>query len=264
MKQYLAIASKLITDNSWKTEWEIPAQLFGVEKYIKKGRLLRSQTFEDDDYPACVLGMFNNILIEEGKDKTKAFVDYVLKEELETASDSFIQKNNYFISMLSINNSNLKIQGVQFKFDKYLSLEELPDEFYRDLQGEINKAYNFGLFSVIPFLIRKFIENLIIDIFRKKYTMRNIDMFYDVNNHKCHNFSKVVENLSNHIDDFKHVEKNLDADFIKLINEYRESGNATAHSISIKFIKEDVDNLSNKADEVSYIIKLLVRVLNLV
>lgn len=71
MKQYLAIACKLITDSSWNTEWEVHSQIFGVDKYIRQGRLLRSQTFRDQDYSACVLDTFNQIFEKEGAEKLR-------------------------------------------------------------------------------------------------------------------------------------------------------------------------------------------------
>lgn len=264
MKQYLAIASKLLTDKAWDTEWLIASQMFGVEKYIKQGRLLQSQHYSNDDYPNCVINMFNKMLEGEGEEKTKVFVDYILNEELKYVDEAFLEKNKYFISMLSINNSGLEFESIQFTFDKFLDLSEVPDEFYRDLQDEINKAYNFGLFSIIPFLVRKFMENLIIDILRRKYTAQNINLYYDTRNHKCHSFSTVIDNLNNNISDFKNIERNFDSNFINIINKYRDKGNSTAHSISIKFGTEEISRLKDQSEEIGYVLKLLIRVLSLI
>ena len=88
MKQYLAVTTKLITDCSYRTNWELSAQLFGLEGYVSKTyRLLRSQSWGDDDYPSCVLNLFNAILESEGEEKTKSFINYVLNEELKNASE---------------------------------------------------------------------------------------------------------------------------------------------------------------------------------
>ena len=237
MKQYLAIACKLITDSSWDTEWEVHSQIFGVDEYIRQGRLLRSQTWRDQDYSACVLDTFNKIFNKEGEEKTKAFVGYVLNNALKEAGAEFKTKNSYFINLINNANgkNNMVMEGIQINFNKYINLKDVPDGFYRDLHDEINRAYNFGLHSVIPFLLRKFMENLMIDILRKKYTSQNIDIYYDVRNHKCHSFSQIVSNFESKLEDFKNIEKNINSEFIKRINSYRESGNSTAHSISIKF-----------------------------
>ena len=264
MKQYLAIACKLITDDSWDTPWEIDSQLFDLDKYIKKGRLLSSQKYGDDDYPACVLDTFNNILKKEGEEKTKAFVDYILKDVLENASSEFTDKNKDIINSLNNQTDLSSIPGLQITFNKFINLSEFPDDFYRDLQSEINRAYNFGLFSVIPFLIRKFIENLIIDILRKKYTGKEIDIYNDTSNGKCHNFSTIVSNFENKLDDFKILDKNLDSKFIKRINVYREKGNSSAHSISLKLTQAEIDEIKESSDDVEYILKLLIRVLKLI
>lgn len=265
MKQYLAIACKLITDSSWNTEWEVHSQIFGVDKYIRQGRLLRSQTFRDQDYSACVLDTFNQIFEKEGEEKTKAFVGYVLDNALKEAGEEFKSKNAYFINLISRQcGNNMEVERIQINFNKFINLRDVPDGFYRDLHDEINRAYNFGLYSVIPFLLRKFMENLIIDILRKKYTAQNIDIYYDVRNHKCHSFSQIVSNFESKLEDFKTIEKNLDSEFIKRVNSYRESGNSTAHSISIKFGTAEISKLRDSSEDVEYILKLLIRVLNLI
>lgn len=141
------------------------------------------------------------------------------------------------------NGSNVEIEGVQINFNKFINLRDVPDDFYRDLHDEINRAYNFGLYSVIPFLLRKFMENLIIDILRKKYTAQNIDIYYDVRNHKCHSFSQIVSNFESKLEDFKTIEKNLDLEFIKRVNSNRESGNSTALSYQSNLGQQRYQNL---------------------
>lgn len=265
MKQYLAVASKIITDNSWKTDWSMLCQMFGVEEYANNtNRLFRSQSWGDEDYPSCVLNMFNKILVGEGEEKTRNFIKYVLDEELRTATEEFKVKNEFLLKQLEVAENDSDVPVIQVRFNKYIDITELPDGFYRDLHDEINRAYSYGLFSVIPFLVRKMFENLIIDIFRKKYGTSNIHKYYDTSNHKCHNFLKLIDELKQNISDFAHIEKNFDLDFVKLINNHREHGNSSAHSISIKFLEDDVDKLRDKSKEIEHIIKLLVRVLNLV
>jgi len=265
MKQFLAVATKIITDNSSKTEWEMLSQMFGFERYVHNThRLLRSQNWDDDDYPTCVLDLFNSILTTEGEEKTKQFINYVLNEDLKSATEEFLSKNKFLIDQLSIGDASIELNDIHINFNHYINIDDLPDGFYRDLHDEINRAYSYGLFSVVPFLIRKFIENLIIDLFKKKYGTGDINKYYDVRNRRCHNFSTLVETLNNHVGDFAHIESNLNVDFIRLVNKYRVSGNSTAHSISVKFVDNDIEMLKNQSGEVEYVLKLLIRVLNLV
>ena len=140
----------------------------------------------------------------------------------------------------------------------------LIDLFNRDLHDEINRAYSYGLFSVIPFLVRKLFENLVIDIFKKKYGTSDIHKYYDVSNHRCHNFLELLETLKSNITDFSHIENNFNLEFVNSVNKYREVGNSSAHSISLKFLKRDIDELSEDAEEIEHIVKLFVRVLNLI
>lgn len=265
MKQYLAVATKIITDNSWNTDWSMLCQMFGVESYANSThRLFRSQSWSDDDYPSCVLSMFNSILSGEGEEKTKSFIQYVLDEELKSATDDFKTKNEFLLKQLETATSDSDIPVIQVRFTKYINLVELPDEFYHDLQDEINRAYSYGLFSVIPFLIRKLFENLIVDIFKKYYGTSDINKYYDTANHRCHNFLKLIETLKNNIGDFTHLDSNFDLEFIKLIDKHREVGNSAAHSISIKYLDDDLNKLSDKAEEIEHIAKLLIRILNLI
>lgn len=263
IKIYLGIACELITRITSATEWLIPAQMFGVENHVKQGRLLRSQSFGDPDYPSNVLDLFNSILTDKGEETAKSFVDYVLSTELPYLTEEERNKHAHLINALEMNSSSIPT-FLPTATSNFINISEFPDQFYRDLYDEINKAYRYGLFSTVPFLIRKFIENLVIDILRKKYTTRCIDLFYDTRNHKCHSFSTVVANLESKLSDFQSIERSLDSNFIALINKYRETGNATAHSISIKFGTNEIDKLTNSAEEIEYILKLLIRVNNLI
>jgi len=54
-------------------------------------------------------------------------------------------------------------------------------------------------------LNRKFLENLIVDILRNKYGMKNIDLFYDTKKGKLHIFEVLLKNLNDRIDDLSNI-----------------------------------------------------------
>jgi len=51
---------------------------------------------------------------------------------------------------------------------EYLLIQVFSDEFYKILVQNINLAYRYGLYTAAMVLIRKILENLLIDILRKK------------------------------------------------------------------------------------------------
>ena len=85
----------------------------------------------------------------------------------------------------------------------------------------------------------------------------------DTAQRKCHNFSTLVENLKSKISDFSHLEKSFNDSMINEIEKFRETGNSTAHSITVKFTDLEMKKIEKDAQEVEHILKLLIRVLSL-
>lgn len=52
------------------------------------------------------------------------------------------------------------------------------DNFFAKLVIEINRAYSFRLYTATLTLLRKLVENLIIELLRTKFGMQKIDLFY--------------------------------------------------------------------------------------
>ncbi len=50
---------------------------------------------------------------------------------------------------------------------------------------------------------------------------------------------------------------------IKEIEKFRETGNANAHSITVKFTDLEIKKIEDSSSNVEHILKLLIRVLNL-
>jgi hypothetical protein len=157
---------------------------------------------------------------------------------------------------------NLKVEPLiekDFSESKYLNIPTLPDSFYVELQEQINKAFKYEIFPAVQILFRKLLENLIIDILRKKYGMTKIELFYDTNKGKFHGFNFLLKVLDERINDFAAISAVFDKEFLKKINEFREQGNSSAHTIELKL---DKDRIAKEAKEKEYIINVLIRVFN--
>ena len=115
------------------------------------------------------------------------------------------------------------------------------------------------LFPVIPSLIRKILENLVIDILRKKYGMPNVALFYNPAEGRFQNFSKLLENLENNLPDFSTT--SLDQNLINKINEFRVQGNSHSHTLELNYGRTQIE-LDDSKDDLNDLIKKLIRIHN--
>ncbi len=141
----------------------------------------------------------------------------------------------------------------------YLNIPNLPDSFYIALLDEINKVYHTDALLSVQILVRKFFENLIIDILRKKYSAREIELYYDTSKGHFLDFSALLKNLDVKIGDFVGITPVFNSNFIKKINQYREHGNSAAHTLEIQIEKQAIDA---DAKNLEYLINILIKVLS--
>jgi hypothetical protein len=142
--------------------------------------------------------------------------------------------------------------------EKLLDIIDISDNFYKKLIDEINILYKHGLALSLPVLIRKLLENLLIDILRKKYGDSGKLLYYDTSKHRFLNFSTLTENFKNKQADFRYVINGLDNELINKIKSHRETGNSAAHSID-----GDIKNqfFVDKRDEINHLVQFLFRLL---
>jgi len=74
---------------------------------------------------------------------------------------------------------------------------EFEDIFYKKLVLEINRAYKVGAYTGAFILCRKLIENLIIDILRKKFppNEENLKIYYRKDDGRFHDFTILLQKL---------------------------------------------------------------------
>jgi hypothetical protein len=108
---------------------------------------------------------------------------------------------------------------------------DFQDQFYADMVLELNYAYGYGLQRSSEVLFRALIENLLIDMLRDKYMMSKIDLFFDTSRRRFQDLSVLIANLRTRLPDFAPYSASIDQNFCNLLNEYRETGNASAHKL---------------------------------
>lgn len=139
---------------------------------------------------------------------------------------------------------------IEIKFDNF---------FYSNLAKEVNLAYKFGMFTSAIILSRKLIENLVIEIFRVKYKSsrsRNLNLFYDMQKRRFHDFSYLIDKLEikNKKNDFGPNKQDV-SKFLSVVKPFRKNANSNTHSIIEKPKQEDVARL-----DIQYMVDLLVKV----
>jgi hypothetical protein len=152
-----------------------------------------------------------------------ANVDY------DTSTNEFKIKDDYNMVTFPLTKDNL----ITEKFD---------DLFYIRLKNEINIGYKFGLYSSLVVLSRKLIENLLIEILRRKYPRNkkgNLEFYYEAKRRRFHDFIALLDNLEKQKSTFG-IDEPTVSKFISLVKPFRESANSTAHSMIQACNKEEV------------------------
>jgi hypothetical protein len=134
---------------------------------------------------------------------------------------------------------------------------DFNDTFYKNLVLEINKAYKIGAYTGAFILCRKLIENLVIDILRKKFppNATNLELYFSTKNRggRFHDFSVLLDNLELKKNDFG-IDKPLIEELMSLIKPFRPNVNSKTHSIIIIGNEGDI-----KKFEIEKMVSLLVR-----
>jgi hypothetical protein len=261
-KMFIAQVSDFIVKNWWEIKWPMYAQMYGFDEIMNElPRFLRSQYFWDSDYPMNVLEFLNKCY-ETAPERTIAMAIKILKD---------------IIAMKGIKEENLRMDYPAIyaylkgnvapptllavtAISDYLSIQTFPDEFYKVLAQNINLAYKYGLHTATMVLIRKMLENLLIDILRKKYGMKNIDLFFDRQHGRFKMFNELIRNFEEKLQDFKYIEPRIEEVLTELKN-MREECNAAAHSLE-KEIRLKRDNLDNIKEKVNFLVSIMIRVYN--
>ncbi len=143
--------------------------------------------------------------------------------------------------------------------EEFIEFKFIKDKFYFRLIQDFNEIYRNGIFWLLPFILRKIIENYLIDILRRKYRMNSIDLFYKTTQGRFEDFSQLLSNFEAKLGDFKPYSAEINKEFINKLDYIREKGNSSAHSIEVSVEKKNIDD---KREEINHIINLLESLLN--
>ena len=263
MVRDLAIArfAKCVEKYLYDTHWHTIATMFGVIDLLdqpKHERVRRAQFFKDPDYTTAISNFLREIFDLDEQVGLAVINEIIQREELSQEAKNEINQILPTFGNKSIDAASL-LQNIQIPVvDKFIEVTWLSDDFYKRLVDEINCLYINQLPMSLSILIRKLLENLIIDILRKKYGTRDLQLYYDISRGRFHDFSVLLKNLDSNKEEFHYITSNLNKSSIQRINKYRAAGNSGAHSIDVNLT---IDQISKDKDDINYSIRFLLRIL---
>lgn len=107
------------------------------------------------------------------------------------------------------------------------------DHFKKGHIQEINRAYTKGCYTAVNIVARKIIENLIIDILRKKFppnTKTNKELYYDTTKRRFKDFSVILNNLYKKRNEFELDDKNIVERLVSMAKKVKADANDKTHS----------------------------------
>ncbi len=120
------------------------------------------------------------------------------------------------------------------KFDHIIDITYQFNELtYNNIRNEINFSYRKRLFAAMYVLIRKLLENLLIDCLRSYYTVKKSENFFneDIGQFLVFEYLKKNFDKMKNESKFKQAVGTLDQKFIDLLDEFKDSGNIHGHSM---------------------------------
>ncbi|WP_367175868.1 DUF2321 domain-containing protein [Haloarcula rubripromontorii] len=137
--------------------------------------------------------------------------------------------------------------------------EELGGQFYPGLVYEINLCYRVQADEACVVLSRKLIENLLLDILKRRYGMQEVHIFYDTEHGKHRGFGHLIEEFGKRSEEFDQYTTASQDDIKQLMKSVKYSGDASAHSIEEGFSSEELEELSEKATRAAELLFRLKR-----
>lgn len=257
----IARFAKFIEKYFYWTDWTLVATMCGVIDLLdepRHERVRRAQSFRDEDYAKAISNFLREVFDFDEKVGLAIINEIAKQEELSQEAKNELNQILPLFGNKSANAASL-LQNLQIPVaDVFIEVTRLPDDFYKRLVDEINRIYTNRLPMSLSILIRKLLENLIIDILRKKYSTQVMSLYYDTSRGRFHDFSVLLKNLDSRKGEFQYITQNLDKSLIQKINQYRETGNSGAHSIDVNLT---INQIAKDKDNINYLVQLLLRTL---
>jgi hypothetical protein len=133
-----------------------------------------------------------------------------------------------------------------------------PDIFFDKLEREINTAYNNpDLPNAVVMLSRKLIENLLYRLMQMRFSVMNIEIYFDKDHSRPQDFSVLLKNLRDHKKEFSpDLTKSIDK-FLQLADSFRLKANANTHEV-MEYLSRMSELQAFKIPEMTQILLTLI------
>jgi hypothetical protein len=119
------------------------------------------------------------------------------------------------------------------KFDRIVERDiKFSEDTYNAIIREINITYLHYCFTAMYILVRKLLENLVLDLLKLFYGPSGSDKYYNSNKHKFLGFSRLRKNFQTMINETEFIQNvnTIDQKIIDWLIIFKESGDIHAHS----------------------------------
>jgi hypothetical protein len=123
---------------------------------------------------------------------------------------------------------------------------DATDFFRRGHIDEINRAYTYGCYTSVFVLLRKLVENMLIDILRHRFpgeTLEDKELYFDTKHNRYKDLSVIIKNLRDSRAKFDQDGKLVER-ITQIAGPLRETANDKAHSwFHLVRKKKEIDDL---------------------
>jgi hypothetical protein len=195
-------------------------------------------------YPSCTINAVAQLYaLEKG---------FSVMQKLSHEDKLTIPHNEVISPKIKIEKKPIKKKEIIIQLIKY----ESNDYFIVGHIQEVNKSYSKGCYTSCSILARKIIENLIIDILRRKFPpikIENKELYFDIHRNRLLDFSIVLKNLYDKRHDFGISEAKIIARLYQKALKFKDDVNDNAHSwYYLVETRQEIDDL-----EIQVIIELI-------
>jgi hypothetical protein len=126
-----------------------------------------------------------------------------------------------------------KAKSTESRKKKCIIKYQTDDYFINEHVKEINNAFNAKCFTSSNIMFRKLVENLIIDILRKKFpskSLQDVSLYFDTTKTRFNDFSVILRNLYDKRTAFSLDGKKIIERVYPLLQKFKADANDKTHS----------------------------------
>lgn len=236
-------------------------------------RLLRNYDSSAGGKEKVALAVFHLVEYEGYEGVSQADVRNVISQSRSTISPSGIGsyirrlKNDNLLTEFGDNKYILSNEGedevldrldmellVDYRDDLFIDTEVVDDYYYVRLIDNINKCYQARIYDATTVLTRKLFEHMTYKILMGHFGSNNVSMYFNEDSRRQIDFKQLRQNLKDNVTAFRQYCPDMDMDVAVILDEFREQGNAGAHSIRVDVSEEEIEELSSDATRLTEVL----------